>query len=291
MNGSAQYRRFKRWLLTSAAGCGLLVLYRLRHTVRAGIPRGWRYWRWLFAEREVGNYSYALTPESKTSLAVLVDRVCGLDRGAAVKYIDEFDHGGTAAALAGAIDEATEKSPFRWSQNVNCTLEQRLIYYLLVRGLKPRLVFQSGTSRGVGAALIAAALIQNAVEGYRGRLISTDIDPEQGYGITEPWRQWVDFKVGDSVAVLQALRDSVDLYIHDTTGGDQAWREFGALESHINERTVVLSTWHTDITQEVARRWRRAYCVWKDQPECHWYRGATMAIIGPDGDDQLAREK
>lgn len=276
-------RLIKRCLFTTPTGRIALVPYRFWHTVRKGGPRGSLYWRWLFGDREVGNYSYRLTDRSKSELCALIDAVTEQPAGMAWQHLQEFEQGGLATKLGRSIDEATAQSPYRWSQNPHTVFDQRIIYYLTARALRPKFVFQSGTSRGVGACLLAAALIENEKQGYPGRVVSTDIDPEQGYGIQPPWSRVVSFVPRDSVAVLEGFEEKVELYVHDTAPGQLARRELAALEGRLASGGILLSTWATDITRAFADRCGGRYWEWQDEPSGHWCKGARMAIFKRQG--------
>jgi hypothetical protein len=266
-------------MFASPVGRVALIPYRFRHTVSLA-KRSWGdYWRWLFLDREVTNYSYYITNASRRSLAEFVDRVSGRARGSAWHDWESFAREGRHE-LCQRVAAATRRNTYRWSQNPTVRIDQRLLYYLLVRAVQPRTVFQSGTARGVGACLVAAALRENARDGHPGRLVSTDLDPTQGYGIVPPYSEFVDFVSGDSVATLRSETAPIDLYIHDTIPGDQALREFSALRPRFSPHGLVISTWSTPGTRETAREWGRPHHEWADEPQGHWYRGTTFAVIG-----------
>jgi hypothetical protein len=207
------------------------------------------------------------------------DEVCGAKAGTGLIVLDEFSMSGRKQKTIDKINMATSVSPWRWSQNLDAVLDQRIIYYLFTRLKKPKLVFQSGTARGVGACLIAEALLKNASEGFPGRLVTTDIDPEQGYVIVPPWTDVVDLKIETSLAVLAKMQGSIDLYIHDSTGGELARQEFLAISGLFSPTGIFVSTWSTDEARELAKMLGKKYREWKDTPVGHWYRGANMAII------------
>jgi hypothetical protein len=271
-------KQLKRLLTKSIMGRALLLPYRIALTYRAGLERPLQYVSWLLRSGELDNFSYELTQESIDELLAVTARVSGCSDAFVGAIRSELDGVGLSD-LRRHLAFATRSSEYRWAQDCHGTIDQRLIYYALVRALKPRVVFQSGTSRGVGACLISAALQRNGEGGASGCLISTDIDAEQGYVVSGPYAANVEIVYKDSVTVLMELRPNVDLYIHDTGPGDLARHEMEALSLVRSPRTVVLSSWDTLQLRDFARRWKCSYVNWKDQPARHWYHGVNMGII------------
>src|SRR5207248_9880418 len=61
----------------------------------------------------------------------------------------------------------------------NCDVEprygRRLGWYALTRATKPRVLVETGVDRGLGTAVLAAAMLRNAQEGAPGLVYATDI--------------------------------------------------------------------------------------------------------------------
>lgn len=114
---------------------------------------------------------------------------------------------------------------------------ERVLLYVLVRHLEPRVCLETGVYYGGNTAFLLAGLARNGV----GRLISIDypdglireaeaFDRHPGVGDTElydgalapgfiipdylkgPW----DLRIGDSHAVIPTLDETFDLYVHDS---------------------------------------------------------------------------
>lgn len=178
------------------------------------------------------------------------------------------------------IKRLTAQSIHRHNRRTRPNVDQRLIYYILARSIKPRLIFQSGTAGGVGACLLAEALLRNEQEGIKGLLVTTDIDPTQGYLITEPWNRVAKLIIEDTTTVLKTISRPIDLFVHDTDPDTLARKEFPAVLPLLRAESMMLSTWHTPYVISLAREQGRPVFLYKDEPADHWCNGASMALIG-----------
>ena len=114
-------------------------------------------------------------------------------------------------------------------------LGNRLLWYALVRAVKPRLTVETGIYQGLGSLMLLRALARNAEEGVEGHLISIDFDPGSGWLVPERLRdRWTPL-FGDIEADLEpALADrDIDLFIHESDHNERLQRfEFGTALAH-----------------------------------------------------------
>jgi len=114
---------------------------------------------------------------------------------------------------------------------------RRAGWYGIVRALRPEHVVETGTDKGLGSCVIAAALIRNG----RGMLTTIDVSPDAGYPITGPYSEVTVHKLGDSIALLRG-GDPVDVFIHDSLHSEAHERsELDAVRHRVTRAGVVLS--------------------------------------------------
>ena len=164
--------------------------------------------RWLFTSREHTNYTYDLTILNRKHLAWFVANVACIDIETARGYIDEVLNDD---ALKRHIADATRTSPRRWLADPSARLGRRIGWYALVRARKPRHVVETGTDKGLGSVVLAAALLRNGF----GRLTTIDNNSASGYLISGAYASVVDRIIGDSVTTLASLND-VEFFLHDS---------------------------------------------------------------------------
>ncbi len=149
----------------------------------------------IFATGETNNFTYDLTDDNLRYLAEIIAIATHKPAQEIEGYINEaisdtalrsnFD--ARMSALDGAHSPSNVCSPFG----------RRLGWYAVTRALKPRLLIETGVDRGHGSFILCAALLRNQAEGSPGRYIGTDIDPDAGWLLSEPYSQMGQILYGD----------------------------------------------------------------------------------------------
>ncbi len=227
--------------------------------------------RWLARSREHTNYTYDLSPLNMTQLAWFVACLASCPIGDAVAAIHEAARD---RDLESQVLEAIERSPRRRTMDRSVRLGRRLGWYALVRLLKPEHVVETGTDKGLGACVLAAAVLRNG----SGRVTTIDVNPESGTLVTGPYSAVVDRRIGDSVATLASL-GTVDLFIHDSDHSpEHEMRELLAVAPRLSASALVLSdnSHVTDVLPRWAGETGRRFSFFAESPVDHWYPGAGI---------------
>lgn len=229
---------------------------------------------WLVHSRELTNFSYDVTTRSKDYTASVAALLTGCEWPTARSYISELDQ--EIEELRSHLAHGDPKTTSLARQG-ELRPGRRLIHYALIRALKPRLVVEAGTSRGLGTCIMAAALRRNLAEGFMGRIVSLDVDPLSGSMIRPPYAEFAELRIGDCRKSLERLHEPVDLFIHDTSHLSEN-KEYAIIENLLSDGGIVLSTWHTETLMKFARGTGRNYIVLRDEPLDSWYPGTAMGI-------------
>jgi Methyltransferase domain len=229
--------------------------------------------RWLFTSREHTNYTYDLTMLNRNHLTWFVANVAGVDVQTARGYIDEVV---SDDALRCHIADATRSSSRRWLADPSALLGRRIGWYALVRALKPRHVVETGTDKGLGSVVLAAALLRNGF----GRLTTIDNNPASGYLISGSYAPVVDRVIGDSVSTLASLRD-VDIFLHDSDHSAEYERsEIETVANVLTSDALVMSD-NSELTDELARwaeKTDRRFAYFDERPANHWFEGVGIGV-------------
>ena len=228
--------------------------------------------RWLVTRREHTNFTYDLTPLNLEHLAWWAASVSGASVRQCRSWIAEIlgdsdlqEHAYRISTSAGRRGLTDEKS----------RIARRAGWYAVVRALQPDHVVETGTDKGLGSLVIAAALLRNG----NGILTTMDINPDSGFLISEPYASVTRIERGDSIALIAKLKEPVDLFIHDSDhSAEHEAAEFRAVESHLTGAAIVLSD-NSHITGELPR-WAdatgRTFTFFREAPKDHWYPGAGI---------------
>ena len=228
--------------------------------------------RWLVRSREHTNFTYDLTELNWEHLAWWISDLADISVDEARAYLNEIRND---RELADALRTAAKRSPRRGIIDAYPRYGRRAGWYALVRATKPNHVVETGTDQGLGACVLAAALLRNG----RGRLTTIDTNPESGSQIIEPYASVTDVRIGDSVDVLRSLEQPIDIFIHDSlhTAEHEA-AEFEAIEPRLTARSYVLSdnAHETNALAAWAESNELRFSYFAEQPRGHWHRGGGM---------------
>lgn len=229
--------------------------------------------RWAFTSKEHYNHTYNLTDLNRHYLASYISVVAGYDSSVMEKYFSELEND---TQLRSILTQCALASRDRHNCDAEPRYGRRIGWYALVRATKPRLVLETGVDRGLGTAVIAAALKRNTEEGFPGMVFATDIVPECGYLLAEPYKSFCRVLLGDSVETLKQFKEPVDIFLHDSDHRPEyEWAEFIAIEPRLHSFSLVLSdnSQQSPKLMEFARRTGKTFLYFQDQPQNHWWPG------------------
>jgi Methyltransferase domain len=268
---------FREKLKRSPAARVLVLPIRTRYVIKEEGPRLRAGARWLVRSREHTNFTYNLTELNYEHLAWFVSNVSSKSAADARGWIED---GLGDQHLRSHIQEATRNSELRHFADTDVRYGRRIGWYALVRALRPDLVIETGTDKGLGSCVIAAALLANG----SGRLITMDIDPEAGYLVNGPYAGVTEVRLGDSVASLEILDEVVNLFLHDSDHSAAHERaEIQAVAPHLAPDAIAISD-NSHVTKELSK-WAeetgRRFLYFQERPSKHWYPGGGIGAAVP----------
>lgn len=266
-------RRIARGRLASVAAFPTRLAVVARHNGRLASESA----RWLVRSREHTNFTYDLTRRNRDHLAWWVANLTGAPVAEIRGYIEELD---VDEELRGHIERATRASE-RWRlADSEVRYGRRAGWYAVVRALRPRLVIETGTDKGLGSCVLAAALLRNG----DGRVITMDVNPESGYLVTGRYAEVVDRQVGDSIQLLRAVEDPVGLFLHDSWHTyEHETNELDAVEDRLSDGLALSDNAHgSDALLDWAERNGRCFTFFREEPAEHWYPGEGIGAAHVD---------
>lgn len=230
--------------------------------------------RWLVTSREHTNLTYDLTSLNREHLAWFVANVTSTPVGQVRGFLDEIENDD---ALRQHVRARTQASSRRGIADPTARYARRIGWYAIIRAAKPDHVVETGTDKGLGSCVIAAALLRNG----KGHLTTIDINPEAGYLISQPYSAVIDRRVGDSLETLRALTVPVDVFLHDSDHSvEYEGAELAAVTPHLSDAALVMSD-NSHVSTQLAqwaesRDWN--YLFFDERPADHWYPGDGLGV-------------
>jgi cephalosporin hydroxylase len=234
--------------------------------------------RWLYESREDTNFTYDLTQLNRQYMAAMIAIVTNLSPKKISEYISEIDKN---QSLKNHIKQLVEVSSFRSVSDEVIAYSRRIGWYAFVRALKPRLVIETGVDKGMGSCVLAAALQLNSLEGFPGRYLGIDINPNAGYLFKGEYTSFGTIIYADSLTTLAALKEPVDLFINDSDhSADYEEKEYNMILPRITPHGVILGD-NAHVTSKLcnfSERNNRKFLFIPEKPAEHWYPGAGIGV-------------
>lgn len=227
--------------------------------------------RWLVRSREHTNYTYDLQALNITHLAWFVSEVSGAPVGEIRGYLEEI-HGDEQ--LRQHIIDRTLSSNRRGLADTEVRYGRRIGWYALVRAMRPEHVVETGTDKGLGSCVLAAAILRNG----RGRVTTLDVNPDAGYLVAGDYRDVIDLRTGDSLQSLVGL-DPIDIFIHDSAH-TRAHEDAELRTAPLAPSGIAMSdnAHVTDVLPAWAEETGRRFLYFQERPARHWYPGGGIGV-------------
>ena len=229
--------------------------------------------RWLLKSREFANFTYDLTKENKVYLAHFVANITAISIDDAYLYVRELEDDAELRTYIMARLKAHKRG-----REVDglAYYGRRAGWYALIRAMKPNIVVETGTEKGLGSLVIAEALRKNGI----GKLVTIDMEPGSGLLIGPEYSEVVERMIGDSLECLEKI-DAIDMFIHDSDhSAVHEAAEFAAVASRLSPHAIVVSD-NAHVTDELAKwssRTGRRFAYFAEKPVNHWYQGAGIGV-------------
>lgn len=231
---------------------------------------------WICQRTERSNFYYHLTDMNNEDLVSLISIVTGISRPTLRGYLKEILND---SRLNAHLEKYLHSRPETRDSIV--AFGRRIGWYIFIRAVKPSLVVETGVHHGVGACVIASALLRNSEEGNRGRYIGTEIDRSSGFLFSEPYSSVGEIRFGDSITTLSGIRDTVDIFINDSDHSEEyEAREYEEIKKKLADNSIILgdNSHVTGCLREFSEKNNRSYLFFKELPKGHWYPGGGIGV-------------
>lgn len=227
---------------------------------------------WLATSREHHNYTYDLTPRNIEHLSWWVATVTGAPAADCRVWVKEVNED---RLLHEHVTQMTRTSRRRGLADTQVRIGRRAGWYAIVRALRPDHVVETGTDKGLGSVVLAAALLRNG----KGQLTTMDVNPAAGYLVSDSYAEVTSVVIGDSLHGLSTSVSNVGVFIHDsdhTSRHETAELEAVAPNLAPGARILSDNSHETDSLVAWAGITNRRFLYFQEEPCGHWYRGAGI---------------
>lgn len=230
---------------------------------------------WLFTSREHTNLTYQLEPRNERHMAHWVANLTGVSSDRVLELFLEIERDSEFNRL---VRTQRVKSPKRFTSDEQVRLGRRKAWYALVRILRPALIVETGTDKGLGALVLARAAQLNQF----GNVLTIDANPRAGEFIRGNAVPRLRMEINDSVDEIRNLAENeVDFFIHDSLHTySHETAELRALESKLAPEAWVLSdnSEETDALIDWSMQAERVFHYFQEKPMNCPYHGGGVGV-------------
>lgn len=239
--------------------------------------------RWLVQSREWANFNCDYEPEGLEAAVCALAELSGRSRAAVRGYAQEIR---SDTEFERRYHQRVSQTRLRHSCDAQLRYGRFVVNYMMVRASAARVVFEAGTDRGLGSWAMCRALQRNAQEETGGRvplLITVDLRGDRGDFLEGDEGGLVRRVVGDSVAVLQATPEVIDLFLHDTVNEPVHSRaQFSALAQRLAPQGMVHTCWFSAEFIGFCEREGLRGLEYVERVRDHWYAGGRCGMAVRD---------
>lgn len=238
--------------------------------------KAWRVLTWTLSAREYINYSYDYEEHGVHALAAAIGSLTGVPPEEVRAYANEIRGDETFRARHA---DRMSRHPVRHICQPDLHFGKSMLYYALTRACRPKVIFEAGTERGLGAYAVCRALARNATEGHVGHLYTIDIDTQRGEFLDGDEGGLVTRLTGDSVETLRAFDKPIDCFIHDTISApDHCRAQYAAVGPKLSPGAMIFSVYFEPEFRAFCERNRFPHFEYIESPRDHWFRGRNCGF-------------
>ena len=259
-------------------GAIVLGIWRAACAARPAFRPVRHYLTWIFLSKETTNYTYDITDLNRKYLAALIADIVEKPVKEILGYFQELE---SNRDLSLHLSEAPTQRSHKATSDRRPLYGRRLGWYALARAVRPHVIVETGVDKGLGACVLTAALLKNSKEGFPGQYYGTDINPEAGYLLAEPYSEVGKVLYGDSIESLGKLNDPIGFFVNDSDhSADYEAREYETIQEKLTPNAIIVGD-NAHISDELlmfSQRTGRQFAYFREEPKDHWFPGAGVGI-------------
>lgn len=231
---------------------------------------------WSRKNSEDSNFYYDLTQQNMDYLAHFIANLTNVEYQLVLDLFCELEKN---TILRGHIQSHFNSSDY--DKKIDVKYGRRVGWYALIRITKPKFVVETGVDHGVGACVIAQALILNIAEGFPGKYLGTDINPKAGQLLTGNYANVGEIAYGDSISTLDKLQEKIDVFVNDSDHSSSYEKsEYNSVRDKLSAEALILgdNSHATSALAEFSLETGRHFYFFKEFPKDHWYPGGGIGV-------------
>jgi len=229
---------------------------------------------WIFFSKEISNFTYEI--ENQNEIVHTCEIITGLNYDFLKDILNEIDFNNTE------FRNFFSKEYYENYPNKNI-FGRRLLWYLLVRSLKPELVIESGIDKGMGSCLLIYAQYKNSLEENKDfEFIGTDIKKKDNFCFNLKNKKYEKYKFifEDTLNFLSKFNGKKKIiYISDAEHNyDFELKEFNLIKKNLSNNSLIISDNNSGSLSKFSILNNKKLIYFHEKSKNFWYHGATTSV-------------
>ena len=230
--------------------------------------------KWLLFGKEISNFTYEI--KNHNEIVDLVKAITNIKYNDLNNIIEELNPDNDE------FKKNISSEYYKDFSNKNI-FGRRMVWYLLVRTIKPEIVIESGVDKALGSSLLIYALYKNSLEfKHESEYIGIDIKKNKKTYFDPNSTAYKNFKFyeKDTLSFLETLNIKKKiLYISDAEHTyDFEKKEYNLIKEKMSDGSVIISDNNSGALSDFSRKNNRNILFFKEEPKDTWYTGATTGV-------------
>lgn len=234
----------------------------------------WFALKWVFSGNEISNFTYEI--KNYKEILDIVKVITNINHNELEKILKEIDPKNKE------FRDFFSKYYFEDFSN-KIFFGRRIVWYLLVRTLKPEIVIESGVARGLGSGLLIYALYKNKLDfGTENQFIGIDLLKIKNSYFNFKNQKFLNynFYYKDTLLFLKEFNEKKKIiYISDAEHNyDFEKREYELIINKMSNGSIIISDNNSGSLSDFSKKNNKNILYFKEDPINTWYSGATTSI-------------
>jgi len=230
--------------------------------------------KWILFGKEISNFTYEI--KNETELLHIVQIVTGINYEVLKKILSEinFDDNQFKNFLS---------NDFYSNYSKKKIFGRRLLWFLLIRTLKPDLVIESGVVKKLGSAILIYGLFKNYLEGYNNsEFIGLDIENKKTSYFNLDNKNFKNYKFyyEDTLSFLSKYdKKKKLLYISDAAHNyDFETQEYNLIKKNLGAGSIIISDSNSGSLSDFSILNKKKIIFFHEKVNNFWHNGAITGI-------------
>lgn len=230
--------------------------------------------KWILFSKEISNFTYEIRNENE--LLHVAQNITSLDYPLLKKILDEIN------VEDNDFKKILTKDYFK-DFSKNKIFGRRLLWYILVRTIKPDIVIESGVDKKLGSAILVQGLYKNYLENYKkNEFIGLDIENKKISYFNLQNDNYTNYKFyyQNTLDFLRKYKNKKKtIYISDAYHNyDFETQEYNLIKNNLAPGSIIVSDNNSGSLSDFSIKNKKNIIYFHEDVKNFWHKGGVTSV-------------